>query len=99
MGCGKKAAPQSSQTNAAAVQPQTAPAPVPATTAPSPAANQANSYDAEVTARSIDYLQSQVARKNWPQARLALKHVEERSLTSEQRGHVDSLKAQITPGR
>jgi len=48
-----------------------------------------------VTARSIDYLKGQVARKNWPQAREALTTVEARSLTPAQRQYVDSLKAQI----
>ena len=94
--CGKKKETQSSQTNSPAAPSQPAPAaaaPAPAAPAPPPAA--ADSYDAVVTARSIDFLQGRVARKDWPQAREALKQVQGRSLTPEQRSYVDSLKAQI----
>jgi hypothetical protein len=93
-GCGKKKEmPQSSQTNSPAAPSQSAPAQ--AVPAPPPASG--NSYDAVVTARSIDYLQGQVARKNWPRAREALKQVQGRTLSPEQRSYVDSLKAQIPP--
>jgi len=69
-------------------------APAPANPSATPAAP-ADSPDALVTARSIDYLKGQIARKNWDQARLALSQLESRSLTPAQRQYVDSLKAQV----
>ena len=99
IGCGKKKeSQQPSQTTSPAAPSQSDPAgavPAPAGSAPPPAASPTDSYDAVVTARSIDYLQGRVARKDWPQAREALKQVQGRSLTPEQRRYVDSLKAQI----
>jgi hypothetical protein len=98
LGCGKKETSQTSTsqsgqpqpTSAAPISPNTPSAP-PATAAAAPR----DSYEAQVTARSIDYFKGQVARKNWPQARQALAAVEARSLTPGQRQYVDSLKTQI----
>jgi hypothetical protein len=98
-GCGKKEAPAPSQ---ATPQPgQTEQVPDPRTATQAVAAPQAapQTYDATVTVRSIDYLKGQVARKNWPQVRAALKQLEGKSLTPEQRQYVDSVKAQIPPGQ
>jgi len=99
VGCGKK------ETNSQ-IQPQSAPpqaastAPAsPAPTSPSAPAGAPDSYEAAVTARSIDYLKGQIARKDWPKARRALGQVESRPLTPEQRQYVNSLKAQLPPGK
>ena len=96
-GCGKKEAPK---TSSAPPQPTSAEpaAPNPPAAASAPAAPVA-SYDTQVMARSIDYLKTQVARKNWEQARQALTMVESRPLTPAQRQYVDSLKAQMPPGK
>ena len=99
-GCGKKAAspqqtpaPQNAQQDAPpATAPQQAAAP-PAASAPP------ETYDATVTVRTIDYLRGQVAQKNWASAREALKRVEERPLSPQQRQYVDTLKAQIPAGK
>ena len=102
-GCGKKEKPaQAQSTSAQKSETDTAPppqAPQQATTSGQPPPPAAQTYDAVVVARSIDYFRGQVAHKNWDQARSALKQVEGYQLTPEQRQYVDSLKAQIPGGR
>jgi hypothetical protein len=99
LGCGKKQSPPSSPSS----QPKSDPAPAAQNAVPAPAppataaAAPAESYDAVVTARSIDYFKGQIDRKNWDQARRALAQIEGRSLTPAQRQYVDSLKAQLPP--
>jgi len=100
-GCGKKEAPAPSQT-AQPGQTEQAPDPqvaTPSAPAPEAATPSPRTYEATVTVRSIDYLKGQATRKNWPQVRLALKQIEGKSLTPEQRQYVDSIKAQIPPGQ
>jgi hypothetical protein len=93
-GCKKKETPaQAASPDATNAQPA-ANAQAPNQPAPAPAAS-TETYDAVVTARSIDYLRGQVTRKDWAQARIALKQVEGRPLTPQQRQYVDSLKSQI----
>ncbi len=94
-GCGKKETkPQaSSQSQPSSAAPDPAKSPAPATAPAAPA----NTYEAQVTARSIDYFKGQIAQKNWAQARQALATVEARQLTPAQRQQVDSLKAQLPP--
>jgi hypothetical protein len=101
-GCGKKETPAAQAATAqksapdAAPPPQAPPQQTAASAQPPPPA--AQTYDAVVVARSIDYFRGQVTHKNWEQARAALKQVEGYQLTPEQRQYVDGLKAQI-PGR
>src|SRR3954463_10017638 len=73
------------------------PAPATASSPGAPAAP--DTYEAIVTARSIDYLKGTVDRKNWPRAQRPLTQVETRHLSPEQRQYVNSLKAQIPPGK
>ena len=75
------------------------PAPAPPPPPPPGAPAAPTSYEAAVTARSIDYLKGTIDRKNWSGAQRALTQVESRHLTPEQRQYVDSLKAQIPPGK
>ena len=98
LGCGKKQPPQGPSSQPAQPQPSAAAPAPPNPTAATPAAPAA-SYDATVTARSIDYFKGQIARKNWAQARQALIQIEGRPLTPEQRQYVDSLKAQLPAAR
>jgi len=103
VGCAKKETnsqiqPQSAPPQAASTAPAS-PAPTsPSTPVPAPT-GAPDSYEAAVTARSIDYLKGQIARKDWPKARRALGQVESRPLTPEQRQYVNSLKAQLPPGK
>lgn len=100
-GCGKKEgppppAPSAQETQTQAVPPANAPQ---QTAAPQQQQPAPTTYDAALTARSIDYLRGQIVQKDWSQARAALKQVESRPLSPEQRQYVDKLKAQIPPGR
>ena len=102
LGCGKKQpaanASPPAQPNASALS--SAPnSPVALPAASATPAVPAASPDAQVTARSLDYLKGQIARKNWGQARLALSQLEARPLTPQQRQYMDSLKAQMPPAR
>jgi hypothetical protein len=87
IGCGKKEA------NTKTVQPQEAQADAGDASQPRPP-----TYDEEVTQRSIAFLKTQVARKNWAMARKALEQLEKRSLTPQQQQEVDGLKALVPPG-
>lgn len=87
LGCGKKA----SNTNT--VQPQ--PPPADAADASQP---RLPTYDEQVTQRSIDFVKTQVARKNWQAAREGLKQLENRPLTPKQQQDVNNLKALVPPG-
>jgi hypothetical protein len=54
--------------------------------------------DTVVNDRSIAYLRSLVARKDYNRARQSLKMFEGRTLTPAQQQALDQLKAQIPPG-
>jgi hypothetical protein len=103
LGCKKKETnsqfpPPSAPPQAASTAPASPDPNPPSTAAPAPPAAP-DSYESAVTARSIDYLKGQIARKDWPKAQRALGQVESRPLTPEQRQYVNSLKAQLPPGK
>ncbi|SRR6266436_6428835 len=99
IGCGKKKETQQpSPSNSPAASPESAPAagaPAPRLPPPPPEPSPTESNDAMVTYHTILHLRSVVSRKDWPHAAEAVKLVEARTLTPEQRRYVDSLKAQI----
>jgi hypothetical protein len=103
LGCRKKETnPQTSSQSPpaqAASTPSAAPAPVPPSSPEAAPPAAPDSYEAAVTARSIDHLKGQIVRKDWPKAQRALSQVESRPLTPQQRQYVDSLKAQLPPGK
>ena len=87
IGCGKKGA------NTKTVQPQETQADAGDASQPRPP-----TYDEQVTQRSIDFLKTRVARKDWAMARQALKQLEKLPLTPQQQQEVDSLKAVVPSG-
>ena len=86
IGCGKKGA------NTKTVQPQEAQADAEDASQP-----RLPTYDEQVTQRSIDFLKTRVARKDYQTAREAIKQLEKRPLTPQQQQEVNSLKALVPP--